>query len=70
MSHVPGNNIRSAITIGTIMKRVIDSGKLTRSDERFFLQAMSASESLDSEDLQVLNNLMKRMDMGLIKMVD
>lgn len=70
MAHVPGNNIRSAIAIGTIMKRVIDSGKLTRSDERFFLQAMTFSESLDADDLKILNNLMKRMDMGLIKLVE
>lgn len=70
MAHVPGNNIRSAITLSIIMKRVIDSGKITRSDEVFFQQAMISNDSLKPEDLKMLKTLMKRMDMGLIKLAE
>jgi hypothetical protein len=70
MSRVPGSNVYSAITIGQIMKRVIDSGKITRADELFFLRALTSDASLTSEDMATLTHLMKRLEMGLIKVVN
>jgi len=70
MSRVPSTNIRSAISIGQIMRHVIESGKITRADELVFLRALTSDVSLTPEDMTMLNDLMKRMDMGLIKLVD
>lgn len=70
MIRVPRSNIRSAISMGQIMRQVIASGKITRADELVFLRALSSDISLSNEDMTMLNDLMKRMDMGLIKVVD
>lgn len=70
MSHVSGNNVRSAIAIGQIMHRVIASGKVTRADELFFLRALASDTALTPEDIKTLQNLVKRMNMGLIKVVN
>lgn len=70
MSRVPGNNIRSAISLGQLMHRVIASGKITRADEVHFIHALSTDSVLSYDDMQMLRNLMKRMDMGLIKVVN
>lgn len=70
MVRVPSTSVRSAIAMGQIMRQVIESGKLTRADELIFLNALSTDISLTAEDMTVLNDLMRRMDMGLIKVVD
>lgn len=70
MSRIPRTNIRSAISMGQIMRQVIATGKITRADELVFLRALSSDVSLTREDMHMLNDLMKRMDMGLIKVVD
>lgn len=70
MAHVPATNIRSAINIGQIMRQVIVSGKITRSDELVFLKAMVAEDPLTPEDLTTLRQVMQRLDMGLIKVVE
>lgn len=70
MSRVPGTNVRSAISMGQIMRQVISTGKITRADELVFLRALTADIALTREDMTTLNDLMKRMDMGLIKVVD
>jgi hypothetical protein len=70
MIRVPRNNVRSAISMGQIMRQVIASGKITRADELVFLRALSSDVPLSAEDLTMLNDLMRRMDMGLIKVVD
>lgn len=70
MIRVPSSNIRAAISIGQIIRRVIAAGKITRADELIFLRALSTDISLTKEDMSMLNDLMKRMDMGLVKVVD
>ncbi|MDX2241726.1 MAG: hypothetical protein NW224_13660 [Leptolyngbyaceae cyanobacterium bins.302] len=70
MIRVPRTNIRAAISMGQIMQQVIATGKITRSDELVFLRALSSDVSLTKEDMSTLTDLMKRMDMGLIKVVD
>ena len=70
MMNVSSNNIRSAIALGQIMRQVIESGKITRADEMVFLRALSSDTSLTPEDMETLRNLTKRLDMGLIKVVN
>ena len=70
MVRVPATSVRSAIAMGQIMRRVIDSGKITRADELIFLRALSSEIDLTAEDMLILKDLMKRMDMGLIKLVE
>lgn len=69
MARVPGTSLRSAISIRQIMKQVIASGKVTRKDEVGFLQALVTDVDLTAEDMTMLNDLIKRLDMGLIKVV-
>jgi hypothetical protein len=70
MAHVPAINIRSAINIGQIMRQVIVSGKITPADELVFMRAMVAEDPLTPEDLTTLRQIMRRLDMGLIKVVE
>ncbi len=70
MTRVPATNIRSAINIGQIMRQVIVSGKITRADELVFLRAMVAEDPLTPDDLNTLRQVMQRLDMGLIKVIE
>ena len=70
MIRISRTNIRSAISMGQIMRQVIATGKITRADELVFLGALSSEFALSDEDMSVLHDLMRRMDMGLIKVVD
>ncbi|MDX2230991.1 MAG: hypothetical protein NW220_15230 [Leptolyngbyaceae cyanobacterium bins.349] len=70
MIRVPRTNIRSAISLGQSMKQVIETGKITRADELIFLRALSSDAALSYEDMTMLSDLMRRLDMGLIKVVD
>lgn len=70
MRPIPGNNIRSAINLAQVMRQVIESGKITRSDEFFFLKAMTTETHLNDEELKLLNRVLDRMNMGLIKVED
>jgi hypothetical protein len=70
MMRVPRTNIRSAISLGQSMRQVIETGKITRADELTFLRALSSDTALSGEDMSMLADLMRRMDMGLIKIVD
>lgn len=67
MRPIPGNNIRSAINLAQVMRQVIESGKITRSDEFFFLKAMTSETTLNDEELKLLNRVLDRMNMGLIR---
>ncbi|MGQ9870886.1 hypothetical protein [Leptodesmis sp.] len=49
---------------------MIVSGKITRADELVFLRAMVAEDPLTPEDLTTLRQIMQRLDMGLIKVVE
>lgn len=70
MIRISSDNIRAAISIGQIIRRVIEAGKITRADEHIFLSALSHDVALSKEDMTMLNDLMRRMDMGLVKVVD
>ena len=70
MIRVPRANVRSAISLGQSMRQVIETGKITRADELIFLRALSSDTALSCEDMSMLSDLMRRMDMGLIKIVD
>lgn len=69
MKPISSTSIRSAIALRQIMRQVIASGKITRADELVFFQAMSSEDSFTDEDMALLQQVMKRMDMGIIKVV-
>ncbi|MBL1176058.1 hypothetical protein [Pantanalinema sp. GBBB05] len=69
MKPISSTSIRSAIALRQIMRQVIASGKITRADELVFFQALASDESFTDEDMALLQQVMKRMDMGIIKVV-
>ncbi len=70
MNPIPGTNLRSALSIAQIMKRVLDSGKITRDDETFFMRAMTSETTLSDEDITLLRGVMRRLELGLIKVAE
>ena len=70
MKPVSGSNIRSAISLAQIMQRVIASGKITRADELIFWRAATSETQLSEEDMKLLQGVLKRMELGLIKVED
>ncbi len=70
MNPIPGTNLRSALSIAQIMKRVLDSGKITRDDETFFMWAMTSETTLSDEDITLLRGVMRRLELGLIKVAE
>lgn len=69
MKPISSSSIRSAIALRQIMRQVIASGKITRADELVFFQALASEESFTDEDMALLQQVMKRMDMGIIKVM-
>ncbi|MGI0488193.1 hypothetical protein ACN4EK_22355 [Pantanalinema rosaneae CENA516] len=70
MKPISSSSIRSAIALRQIMRQVIASGKITRADELVFFQALASDDSFTDEDMVLLRQVMKRMDMGIIKVVN
>ena len=57
----------NALTVHQVVSRILNSGKITYADERFFMKAMVAEEPLTHEELQQVNNVFNRLQMGLLK---
>jgi len=57
----------NTITVRQVVKRILNSGRITRADEKFFLRAMVAEESLTNEEMQQISMVLDRLQMGLLK---
>jgi hypothetical protein len=63
-------NPRSHITIGQILRRVLATGKITRADEMFFLRTLASGVSLDDQEMDMVSDVLDRLQMGLLKVAD
>lgn len=61
---------RAEITLSSVVQRVLASGRITRADEKFFYGAMVADMALNEVELQLVNRVLQRLQMGLLKVVD
>lgn len=61
---------RSSNTVTQAVDRVLNSGKITAADKTVFMQALGTDDPLTSEEIEQINNLMNRLQMGLLKVVD
>ncbi|MBD2019508.1 hypothetical protein H6F43_04825 [Leptolyngbya sp. FACHB-36] len=57
-------------TIAHVINRVYQSGKITRADEHHFLLAMIAEDPLSTEEQSQVRDLIDRLKMGLLRVVD
>lgn len=57
----------SSISLHQVVKRILDTGKITQADERFFLKAMVAEEPLTNEEMKQVSNVLDRLQMGLLR---
>jgi len=65
------NNIpRSNISIGQIINRIRSSGKITRADEKFVLRALATETTLSNREMDMVSDVITRMQMGLIHVTD
>lgn len=60
----------TSLTIAQVMDRVVRSGRITRVDEAYFLQAMVADTPLSHEEQTQVRNVFDRLRMGLLQVVD
>ncbi|MBW4521233.1 MAG: hypothetical protein KME16_16230 [Scytolyngbya sp. HA4215-MV1] len=61
---------RSSTSIKQVIRRIFESGKITRSDENYFLRVMTSDRSLNSEELKQITCVFDRLQMGLLKVID
>ncbi|UBF25526.1 hypothetical protein K9N68_28760 [Kovacikia minuta CCNUW1] len=61
---------RSPVTIGQIINRIRSTGKITRADEKFFLRALVTETSLSDREMDMVSDVLNRMQMGLIRVAD
>ncbi|MDX2239368.1 MAG: hypothetical protein NW224_01680 [Leptolyngbyaceae cyanobacterium bins.302] len=57
----------NTITVRQVVQRILDSGKITHADEKFFLKAMVAEQPLTNEEMKQVSNVLDRLQMGLLK---
>lgn len=57
----------NTITIRQVVKRILNSGRITRADEKFFLKAMVAEDPLTTEEMAQVSLVLDRLQMGLLK---
>ncbi len=60
----------TAVSIGQVIKRILGTGKITHDDEVFFQKAMRSETSLNNEEMEQVTKVYRRLQMGLIKVVD
>ncbi|MGI0489596.1 hypothetical protein ACN4EK_29620 [Pantanalinema rosaneae CENA516] len=56
--------------ISQVINRVLASGRITRADETVFLKAMVNEHPLNREEMDQINHVFDRLQMGLLKVVD
>ncbi len=61
---------QTRLTLAQVVDRIYRSGRITRVDERYFLQAMVADELLSHEEQAQVRNVFDRLQMGLLQVVD
>lgn len=66
----PNHNRPKSTGISQVIDRVLTSGKITRADESVFLRAMVNDHPLNSEEMNQINHVFDRLQMGLLKVVD
>jgi hypothetical protein len=64
------HNRRSNLTIGQIINRILTSGKITRADEMFFMRALATETTLNEREMDMVSDVLNRMQMGLIRVAD
>ncbi len=57
----------NTVTLRQVVKRILQSGKITHADEKFFLRAMVAEEPLTTEEIEQVHTVLDRLQMGLLK---
>lgn len=57
----------NTVTLRQVVKRILQSGKITHADEKFFLRAMVAEEPLTTEEIEQVSTVLDRLQMGLLK---
>lgn len=57
-------------TVSQAADRVLNSGKITADDKTVFLRALGEEDPLTTEAMKKINNVMNRLQMGLLKVVD
>jgi len=60
-------NPTNTITIRQVIKRILNTGRITHADEKFFLKAMVAEEPLTNEEMEQVSHILDRLQMGLLK---
>jgi len=60
-------NPSNPTTLRQVVKRILDTGRITHLDEKFFLKAMVAEEPLTTEEMRQVNQVLDRLQMGLLK---
>lgn len=58
------------VTVSQVVKRILNSGKITRADEKFFMRALAAEEPLSREEMKQVSDVIDRFQMGLLKLAD
>jgi hypothetical protein len=63
-------NSQSLIPLSRVIQRVLATGKITHADEKFFLRALATEQPLTMDELDLVCNILNRMDLGLVRVVD
>jgi hypothetical protein len=58
------------VTVEQVINRVITTGKITLADKDWFLRAALSDDFLTSQELRQVRNILDRLQMGLIKVVE
>lgn len=66
----PNYNRPMSTAISQVINRVLASGRITRADESVFLRAMVNDHPLNPEEMNQINHVFDRLQMGLLKVVD
>jgi hypothetical protein len=66
----PQQSSRADISIEQIADRIIASGRITRADERFFMQAALANVPPSEEEMSHIKRVIDRLHMGLLRVLD
>lgn len=59
-----------APTLEQVTSRIVASGKITRADERLLLKAATSDQPISDRDMRLVQRVLDRFKMGLLRVVD
>lgn len=57
-------------SLDQVIQKILSTGRITMADQQWLLQANTSSNPLNAQEIQLIQKVCDRLQMGLVKVID